>query len=309
MELHMRIRLVASVLLLLATVPAAAQVSIGITIGSYPSFMAVPGYPVYYAPGVGANYFFYDGLYWVYQDDNWYSSSWYNGPWDAIDPMYVPIDVLQVPVRYYIRPPRYFTGWQPDRPPRWNDHWGRDWSQRRQDWDRPRHEMNSAPAPLPDYQRRYSGKDYPRADQQRALQQQNYRYHPQNTNAGRAPGRPSDERRPSPVQSNAPVQSQQKPQQKPRQTPQPRPQDQHVGPAPQQNRQPQVQRAPQPDQHQPVMPRPEQPRAPTAREPGHAGPGAASPNSPDAGRKQGQKPRNDQSRGADKKQENDHKRD
>ena len=45
--------------------------------------MAVPGYPVYYAPDIGGNYFFYDGRYWVYQDDNWYSSSWYNGPWDV----------------------------------------------------------------------------------------------------------------------------------------------------------------------------------------------------------------------------------
>ena len=175
----MRIRLMACLLLLTATVPAAAQLSIGISIGSYPSFMVVPGYPVYYAPDVGANYFFYDGLYWVYQDDNWYSSSWYNGPWEPVGPMYVPIYILQIPVRYYRRPPQYFRGWQPDRPPRWNDHWGRDWAQHRQDWDRPRQDAHPAPAPLPDYQRRYSGRDYPRGDQQQVLRQQNYHYQPQ----------------------------------------------------------------------------------------------------------------------------------
>ncbi len=100
----MRIGLVASLLLLTATVPATAQVSLSINIGSYPNLRPVPGYPVYYAPDLGANYFFYDGLYWLYQDDNWYSSSWYDGPWDSVDPMYVPIYILQVPVRYYRRP-------------------------------------------------------------------------------------------------------------------------------------------------------------------------------------------------------------
>ncbi len=197
----MRIAVVASLLLLTATVPATAQVSISISIGAYPNFMVVPGYPVYYAPDVGANFFFYDGYYWVYQDDNWYSSSWYNGPWDLVDPMYVPIYVLQVPVRYYRRPPLYFRGWQPDHAPRWNDHWGRGWAERRSDWDRPERAANVAPAPLPDYQRRYSGKDYPRGDQQRALQHQNYHYHTQSAgdrpNAGRQPdGRRSEAAQP-----------------------------------------------------------------------------------------------------------------
>src|SRR5258706_346573 len=190
MECVMRIAMVASLLLLTATVPATAQVSVSINIGAYPNFMIVPGYPVYYAPDVGANFFFYDGYYWVYQDDNWYSSTWYNGPWGFVDPMFVPIFVLQIPVRYYRRPPQYFGGWQPDRAPRWNDHWGRAWAERRRDWDRPQRAASVAPAPLPDYQRRYSGRDYPRGDRQQALQQQNYHYHPQNTarpDSGRQP--------------------------------------------------------------------------------------------------------------------------
>jgi hypothetical protein len=45
-------------------------VSIGINLPVYPELVPVPGYPVYYAPGMNSNYFFYDGMYWVYQGDN-----------------------------------------------------------------------------------------------------------------------------------------------------------------------------------------------------------------------------------------------
>ena len=61
-------------------------VSIGINLPVYPQLVRVPGYPVYYAPQMNSNYFFYDGLYWVYQGDNWYASSWYNGPWGLVGP-------------------------------------------------------------------------------------------------------------------------------------------------------------------------------------------------------------------------------
>ena len=61
-------------------------VSIGINLPLYPELVRVPGYPVYYAPRLDSNYFFYDGMYWVYQEDNWYASSWYNGPWGLVDP-------------------------------------------------------------------------------------------------------------------------------------------------------------------------------------------------------------------------------
>ena len=76
---------------------AIAQVSVGIGIGlpglsiginlpAYPEMVPVPGYPVYYAPRLSSNFFFYDGMYWVYQGDNWYASSWYNGPWGMVGP-------------------------------------------------------------------------------------------------------------------------------------------------------------------------------------------------------------------------------
>ena len=93
--------------------------SIGVNFAAYPEFVRVPNYPVYYAPRANANVFFYDGLYWVYQGDRWYASSWYNGPWGEVMPEAVPVYVLRVPVRYYAHRPAYFSGWAQDAPPRW----------------------------------------------------------------------------------------------------------------------------------------------------------------------------------------------
>ena len=102
---------------------------------AYPDLMLVPGSPVYFDPRGTVNYFFYDGLYWVYQGDEWYASSWYNGPWGYVYPEDVPLYVLRVPVRYYRQAPLYFRGWRDDEPPRWGEHWGHDWEQRRHGWD------------------------------------------------------------------------------------------------------------------------------------------------------------------------------
>jgi hypothetical protein len=154
------------------------NVSIGINLPVYPQLVRVPDYPVYYAPEVDSNYFFYDGMYWVYQEDNWYASSWYNGPWNFVERDVVPVYVLRIPVRYYRAPPAYFRAWRSDAPPRWGDRWGNDWQQRRSGWDRWDRRAAPAPAPLPVYQRRYSGERYPQAGQQRDLQSQNYRYLP-----------------------------------------------------------------------------------------------------------------------------------
>ncbi len=154
-------------------------VSIGINLPSYPELVPVPGYPVYYAPQVNSNYFFYDGMYWAYQRDHWYASSWYNGPWGFVAPEAVPLFVLRVPVRYYRQPPTYFRGWGSDAPPRWGEHWGNAWAQSHRGWDNWNRNAVPAPAPLPAYQRQYSGNRYPAAAQQWALQNQNYRYQPQ----------------------------------------------------------------------------------------------------------------------------------
>jgi hypothetical protein len=153
--------------------------SIGINLPAYPRLVRVPDYPVYYAPELQANFFFYDGMYWVYQNDDWYASTWYNGPWGRVPRAEVPAFILRVPVRYYRRPPAYFHGWQPDAPPRWNDQWGRDWAQHRSDWNHWDRRAAPAPAPLPSYQRQYSGNRYPQqVDRQYQLEQQKYRYQP-----------------------------------------------------------------------------------------------------------------------------------
>ena len=155
------------------------NVSIGINLPAYPQLVRVPNYPVYYAPRLEANYFFYDGLYWVFQGDDWYVSSWYNGPWDRVNREDVPVYILRIPVRYYRRPPQQFHGWQRNAPPHWGEQWGHDWEQRRGDWDKGDRRAEPKPAPLPTYQRQYSGKRYPQqVDKQYELQQKKYRYQP-----------------------------------------------------------------------------------------------------------------------------------
>ncbi len=186
----MRYLLVSSLMLLGSVTPAYAQVGVGIGIAvpgvqiginvpAYPELVPVPGYPVYYDPRANSNYFFYDGAYWVYQGDGWYTSSWYNGPWHPVGPEYVPLFVLRVPVRYYRQPPPYFRGWHADAPPRWGEHWGRDWEQRRQGWDRWNRRSVPRPAPLPVYQRAYPADRYPHApEHQHSIRSERYRYQP-----------------------------------------------------------------------------------------------------------------------------------
>jgi hypothetical protein len=183
----MRKYLFVTSMLLVPMAPASAQLSvgigfqtanIGINLQFFPDLQPVPGYPVYYAPRLNSNYFFYDGMYWVYQGDNWYAGSWYNGPWTVVDPGYVPYFILRVPVRYYRQPPSYFIGWQVNVAPRWDQHWGSSWSQQRSGWDKWDRNSVPAPAPLPVYQRNYSGDRYPAAEQQQTLHKKEYRYEP-----------------------------------------------------------------------------------------------------------------------------------
>jgi len=184
----MRYALIVLLVLLCSVSSAAGQVSIaigppsvsiGINLPSFPTLVVVPGYPVYYAPRLDTNLFFYDGLYWVYQGDKWYASSWYNGPWGLVAPEIVPAFVLRIPLRYYRHPPANWVGWRPDAPPRWGDHWGHEWGQRRRGWDQWDRRSAQPPAPLPVYQRQYSGNRYPVVEQQQALLSQRYRYQPQ----------------------------------------------------------------------------------------------------------------------------------
>jgi hypothetical protein len=153
------------------------RLGIHINLPVYPELVVIPGYPVYYAPRLDANYFFYDGSYWLFQDDNWYESEWYDGPWRLVEPVDVPVFILRIPVFYYRVPPAYFFSWQSDEPPHWGDRWGQDWEDHRQGWDKWNHHIRRKPAPLPLYQRNYAGEDYPRHfDEQQKLQQKHYHY-------------------------------------------------------------------------------------------------------------------------------------
>jgi hypothetical protein len=183
----MRNECVLTALLLCASVPAQAlsfsfgssDFSIGFNVPSYPELVPIPGYPAYYAPNLDANYFFYDGMYWIFRDDNWYASTWYDGPWGRVDEFDVPLYVLRIPVRYYRRPPSYFSSWTIDRAPRWGEHYGNAWAQRRLGWDRYARSKVPRRPPLPAYQRGYSGQRYPNAQEQNNLHRRNYTYRPQ----------------------------------------------------------------------------------------------------------------------------------
>jgi hypothetical protein len=241
-DFPMRRGLVGIALLLCTLTPAFAQVSInfggpevsiGINVGTYPTLQRVPGYPVYYAPGMNSNYFFYDGLYWVFQADTWYASSWYNGPWSPVDSMNVPVYLWRVPVRYYRHPPSYFKSWRADDAPRWGEHWGSSWQQRHSGWDQWNRNSAPPPAPLPTYQRQYSGSRYPQGSQQAVLESQNYRYQPtdpvaqqhfqqRRTQAQAAPQQqPAPQRQPLPTRATQQHPSPETGQQQSQQPPQP----------------------------------------------------------------------------------------
>lgn len=161
-----------------ATASTAVSISLGIHHSGYPDMVLVPGYPVYYAPQLQANYFFYDGYYWLYHEDHWYMSDWYDGPWTAVDPDEVPLFVLRVPVRYYVSPPVYFHGWYVDAAPLWHLYWGPRWTRYRPGWDYWDRRIVYAPAPLPLYQRHYTGDRYPRGGYRHVIHREHYRYRP-----------------------------------------------------------------------------------------------------------------------------------
>jgi hypothetical protein len=177
----MRKSLAALLLTLASAVPAAAgnfSVSIGIDVPVYPTLQRIPHYPVYYAPNLRTNYFFYDGLYWVFDGGGWYSSTWYNGPWLEVDRYEVPAALLHVPVRYYRSRPVSFRTYRVDAAPHWDRYWGPAWAERRRDWERWNVRYAPAPAPLPVYQRRYTREYYPVVEEQYVIRSRHYHYEP-----------------------------------------------------------------------------------------------------------------------------------
>lgn len=100
---------------------ASTDVHIGIQIGAPPQLVVVPGTPVYYAPALPHNYFYYGGQYYLFSNDTWYFAPTYNGPWAAIAVEFVPRPILAVPVPYYKAPPGH---WKRHGPPPWAPAWG-----------------------------------------------------------------------------------------------------------------------------------------------------------------------------------------
>lgn len=179
----MRTSAVALWFLLVITAPLMAEVrvdmgapggSIGFDLRAYPELSPIPDHPVYYAPHIDANLFYFGGRYWAFSHDGWYSSTWYNGPWEALSDDDIPLFVLRVPVRYYRHTPVYFRGWLEDAPPRWADHFGPAWADRHRDWEQWDRALVPRLAPLPDYQRDYGRARYPPRDEQRALHERHY---------------------------------------------------------------------------------------------------------------------------------------
>ena len=105
-----------------------ADVHIGVNIGAPPPppivleapppLVAVPGSPVYYAPELPYNVFYYDGHYYTLHDEAWFSAASFSGPWGFVAVAHVPRPILAVPVSYYRVPRRH---WRKHRGrPRWD---------------------------------------------------------------------------------------------------------------------------------------------------------------------------------------------
>ena len=113
----------------LVAAPGAAQINIGITVGTPPpprlviptppQLVVIPQTQVFYAPAVPYNYFFYGGKYYVSHEGAWFVAPAHQGPWTFITVERVPKPLLRVPVAYYKVPPghRKEAG-----PPLWKDH-------------------------------------------------------------------------------------------------------------------------------------------------------------------------------------------
>src|SRR5262244_3656281 len=112
----MRRLVLAALFIATIAVPAHAQVRVGIDIGIQlpgpPALVVIPESPVYYAPRAPANVFFYAHQYWGFARGGWYVGPSWNGPWVAVEPAYVPIPILHVPVCYYSAPPPSWNGWR-----------------------------------------------------------------------------------------------------------------------------------------------------------------------------------------------------
>src|SRR5499427_1970281 len=73
------------------------------------------------------NVFFCTHQYWAFAKGGWYVGPSCSGPWVVVEPAYVPMPVLRVPVRYYAAPPPSWKGWRREAPPQGGASYGREW--------------------------------------------------------------------------------------------------------------------------------------------------------------------------------------
>jgi len=90
--------------------PALAQdyYDIDVNLPEYPDMQPIPDSPVYYAPAVPVDLFFYGGRYYRVHRDAWFSAPRYDGPWHHVAYARVPRPVIAVPARYYKVPPGHW---------------------------------------------------------------------------------------------------------------------------------------------------------------------------------------------------------
>jgi hypothetical protein len=107
-----RVLMLAAALLVSGTSAMASDVKINIGLGvppivltAPPQLVVVPGTPVYYAPNIQANLFFYKGRYYTVANGVWAMAPAYTGPWAVIQIGQVPAPVVAVPIEYYKIPP------------------------------------------------------------------------------------------------------------------------------------------------------------------------------------------------------------
>lgn len=99
---------------LLSPERTSAEVSVHIGIGvplpivvipEPPAVVLIPGAPVYYAPDVGIDLFFYSGRWYREHNGHWYMATYYNGPWAYLPAPRVPAVFIYLPADYYHIPP------------------------------------------------------------------------------------------------------------------------------------------------------------------------------------------------------------
>ena len=89
-----------------APAPAVVITPPSITFAAAPPLVVVPSAPaVQYVPTGTYNVFVYGGRYYSFHNGYWFHAGHYNGPWKHIKAEMVPGPVVAVPVAYYRVPP------------------------------------------------------------------------------------------------------------------------------------------------------------------------------------------------------------